>query len=403
MAATFVYKVRDKSGKIINGAIEAENQVAVASKLRGMGYVIIEISEKKEAASFQIAIFRKKIKIKDITVFSRQFATMINAGVSITKALSILAEQTENPTLAVVIIQIQKDVEGGLSLSEALLKHPKVFPPIFVNMTRAGEAGGVLDEVLLRVADHFEKAQALRAKIKAALSYPVAVLSFSLLLVFLMVTFLVPIFADMFSQFGGQLPLPTKVLMVASNIIRSFWWAIGAIMYAIVFAFRRFKSTKFGRYFLDNLKLRMPVAGPLTRKIAISKFSRTFSTLISSGVPILQALDIVADTAENAIVTKAIKEARVSIKEGETISEPLSKSPVFPPMVVQMIAIGEETGALDSMLSKIADFYDEEVTAAVDTLTAVLEPFMMMFLGFSVGGIVIALYLPMFSIITLIK
>ncbi len=403
MPATYLYRVRDKAGKVISGAIEAENQMAVASKLRGMGYVVLDISEKKEAAGLGgFSLVRRGVKTKDITVFARQFATMINAGVSITKALAILADQTESPTLRTVITQIQKDVEGGLSLSEALTKHPQVFPAIFVNMTRAGEAGGVLDEALIRIAEHFEKDMELKGKIKSALSYPIAVLGLALVLVFAMIIFIVPIFVGMFSQLGGELPLPTKVLLALSGFIRGFWWLMGAAIFGLIFGYRQAKKNPQALFIIDSTKLRLPVFGILTQKMSLAKFTRTFATLIASGVPILQAMDIVADTAENAVITKAVREARASIKEGETISKPLSSSKVFPPMVVQMIAIGEETGALDTMLNKVADFYDSEVTTTVESLTSMLEPILMMFLGLSVGGILISIYMPMFQLITLI-
>jgi type IV pilus assembly protein PilC len=368
-----------------------------------MGYIVLEISEKREAFSISLPGRKKKVKLKDLTVFSRQFATMINSGVSITRALAILSEQVENPTLAAVITQVQKDVEGGLSLSEALAKQEKIFPPIFVNMARAGEAGGVLDEVLLRIADHFESEASLRARVKSAMTYPVAVFIFAITIAFIMITFIVPIFMNMFSSLGGDLPGPTKMLVGLSNFIRGRWYIIFGTLMAFVYGFRAFKRNPRGRYIWDSFKLKMPVLGQLSRKMAIAKFARTFSTLISSGVPILQALDIVAETAENAVVTKAIRESRASIKEGETISKPLGASGVFPPMVVQMIAIGEETGALDSMLKKIADFYDGEVSATVDSLTSLLEPVLMVFMGVMIGGIVVSLYLPMFSVISVLN
>lgn len=403
MAATYVYRVRDRSGKVISGAIEAESQAAVTSKLRQMGYIVLDITEKREALSFSLPGRRKKVKLKDLTVFSRQFATMINSGVSITRALAILSEQVENPTLAAVIAQVQKDVEGGLSLSEALAKQEKIFPPIFVNMARAGEAGGVLDEVLLRIADHFESEASLRARVKSAMTYPVAVFIFAITIAFVMITFIVPVFMNMFSSLGGDLPGPTKMLVALSDFIRSKWYLIFGSLVGLAYAFRAFKRNPRGRYIWDSFKLKLPVLGQLTRKMAIAKFSRTFSTLISSGVPILQALDIVAETAENAVVTKAIRESRASIKEGESISKPLGASSVFPPMVVQMISIGEETGALDSMLKKIADFYDGEVSATVDSLTSLLEPVLMVFMGVMIGGIVVSLYLPMFSVISVLN
>lgn len=402
MPSTFAYKVRDRSGKVISGAIEAESAQAVASKLRSMGYIVLEIAEKKEGLTFSFG-FRKKVKLKDLTVFSRQFATMINSGVSITRALAILAEQTQNPTLAEVIKQLRKDVEAGLSLSEALAKQSKIFPPIFINMVRAGEAGGVLDEVLQRLAEHFERDAAIKGRVKSALTYPVAVLMFSLLIATAMIVFIVPTFMNMFESLGGDLPAATQMLVNLSNFIRERWYLIIGTIIGLVYAYRAINRTERGKFILDSIKLKMPILGNLIKKMSISKFSRTFSTLVASGVPILQALDIVADTAGNEVVAKAIREARASIKEGESISKPLSKTTVFPPMVVQMISVGEETGALDTMLKKIADFYDEEVSATVDSLTSLLEPILMIFLGLIIGGIVISLYLPMFSIIAVMN
>jgi type IV pilus assembly protein PilC len=402
MPAIYAYKVRDRQGKVISGAIEAESAQAVALKLRSMGYIVIEIKEKKEAFSFSFSL-KKKITQKDLTVFARQFATMINSGVSITRALAILAEQTENSTLAEVIKQLRKDVEAGLSLSEALSKQGKIFPPIFINMVRAGEAGGVLDETLLRLADHFEKDAAIKARVKSALTYPTAVLIFSLLIATAMIVFVVPTFMNMFQSLGGNLPAATMMLVNLSNFVRGKWYLIIGTFVLLIYGYKTVNKTEKGKYFFDALKLKLPIFGSLLKKMAISKFSRTFSTLVASGVPILQAMDIVADTAGNEVVARSLREARASIKEGETISKPLSKSPVFPPMVVQMIAVGEETGALDTMLKKIADFYDEEVATMVDSLTSLLEPLLMIFLGIIIGGIVIALYLPMFSIISVLN
>lgn len=405
MANTFNYRVRDRAGKIIAGAIEADSELAVASKLRSMGYIVVNISEKGEAAPTLAGGFKisRKVKARDLTVFSRQFATMINAGLSITKALSILAEQTESGTLAKIVDQLQKDVEGGLSLSEALTKHPKVFPNIFVNMVRAGETGGVLDEVLLRIADHFEKEAALKSKIKSAMAYPVAVLSLVILIVFAMLVFLVPTFVGMFATLGGDLPLPTKILLAISNGLTGYWYLLLGGGFGLVFGYRAAGNTEKGRLVIDGIMLKLPVFGQMTRKVAVAKFTRTFGTLMSSGVPLLQALDIVSDTAGNAVIVGAVRQTRSSIKEGETISKPLAASAVFPPMVVQMIAVGEETGALDSMLRKIADFYDEEVATTVDALTSMIEPLLMIIMGLVVGGILIALYMPMFQIITLIE
>lgn len=403
MAQSYVYKVKDKTGKILNGNIEGDSEAMVIGKLKQMGYTIVNVSSKAGAgAEINLGFLKKRVKSKDLTVFSRQFATMINSGLSLTKCLGILADQAENSTLAEIINTLQKDVEGGLSLSEAMGKH-KIFPTIFINMVRAGEAGGVLDEVLLRVAEHFEKEANLKAKIKSAMSYPIAMFSFSMLILFVMITFIVPMFVGMFEDLGGNLPLPTKILLFLSNFVRGFWWLMLAAIIGIVIGYKSWKTTETGRMTLDRLKLKLPVFGSLIRKISIAKFTRTLGTLVSSGVPILQALDITGDTAGNAVIEDAVKGTRSSIKEGETIAKPLEESHVFPPMVTQMIAVGEETGALDSMLTKIADFYDEEVANTVDALTSLLEPLMLVVMGLIIGGIIISLYMPMFGIINLIQ
>ena len=329
---------------------------------------------------------------------------MINAGLSLTKCLSILGQQTENPSLREVIAQIGKDVEAGQSLSDSMAKHPRIFPPIFINMVRAGETGGVLDEVLLRVADHFEQEAALRGRIKSAMTYPLAIGVLVIIILIAMMVFVVPTFEKMFSDMGGELPAMTQALVNISNIVASPWGiVIVVVIVGLVFGFRYWKKTKSGKMMWDSFALRMPVFGSLVRKLALARFSRTFSTLVSAGVPILSALDIVADTAGNEVVAQAVKKSRSAIKEGEPIAKPLSESPVFPSMLVQMIAVGEETGALDAMLSKIADFYDEEVAAAVEGLTSLIEPVMMVVLGGIVGAMVIALYLPMFNVIALVK
>lgn len=403
MATTYAYEVRDKQGKLIAGTLEGESEVAVVSKLRQMGYIVVSIKEKAEK-SFSISLQGlKRIKSKDLTVFSRQFATMINAGLSLTKSLNILGEQTENKKFAKVILEIKQDVEGGRALSDALSKHPKVFPPIFTSMVRAGETGGILDDVLLRVAEHFEKESSLRSRIRSAMSYPIAMFAFCMIIVFIMITFVVPIFVKMFSQLGGTLPLPTRILLILSGTITNFFfiWILATVV--IVYGIRKYGSTKKGRFNIDNFKIRMPVFGQLFRKMAVARFARTFGTLVSSGVSILQALEIVGETSGNAVVAKAIDKTRTSIKEGETIANPLSQSGIFPPMVVHMISVGEETGSLDTMLNKIADFYDEEVASVVESLTSIIEPLLIMVMGTLLGFIVVALYMPMFQVITLLK
>ncbi len=401
--AVFNYSVRDKAGKIVKGSLEGDSREDVSAKLRQMGYIILELDQQSQLASMGQIRIGTGVKVKDVAIFARQFATMINAGLSLTKCLSILASQTESEGLKIVIQQVAKDVEAGQSLSDALVKHPKVFPPIFVNMVRAGETGGVLDEVLVRVADHFEQELALKGKIKSAMMYPVVMGALVLIVLVAMMVFVVPVFEGMFSSMGGELPFMTQVLVDVSDFVSG----IGGLFVLIglgvfIFAFRFWTSTESGRMIWDAAKLRMPAFGGLIRKTALAKFTRTFGTLVSAGVPILSALDIVADTAGNAVVAQAVKQTRNAIKEGETIAKPLSEAPVFPSMLVQMIAVGEETGALDAMLNKIADFYDEEVSTAVDGLTSLIEPLMMATLGVVVGGMVVALYLPMFQIITLI-
>jgi len=401
--ATFTYSVRDRAGKVVKGKLDGESKDAVQTKLTQMGYIILELDQQGGLANLGSVKFGTGVKPKDITIFARQFSTMINAGLSLTKCLSILAAQTESAGLRTVIAQIGKDVESGQSLSDSLARHPKVFPPIFVNMVRAGETGGVLDEVLNRVADHFESEQKLKGKIKSAMTYPIAMGALVLIVLAAMMIFVVPTFEKMFSEMGGTLPFMTQLLVNASKFVAG--WGGVAVVIGLTAAIMTFKwwSKGPGKGIWDATKLNMPVFGSLIRKIALAKFTRTFGTLVSAGVPILSALDIVADTAGNEVVAGAVKKARNAIKEGETIAKPLSESKVFPSMLVQMIAVGEETGALDTMLNKIADFYDEEVETAVDGLTSLIEPLMMATLGVIVGGMVIALYLPMFQVITLVN
>jgi type IV pilus assembly protein PilC len=401
--STFNYSVRDRAGRVIKGKLDGENMEAVQTRLSQMGYIILELKPQGGLAALNEVKFGTGINPKDVAIFARQFATMINAGLSLTKCMSILGSQTENLNLRAVIAQLGKDVEAGQSLSDALAKHPKVFPPIFVNMVRAGETGGVLDEVLARIADHFEAELALKGKIKSAMTYPIAMGGLVLVILAAMMIFVVPTFEQMFSDMGGTLPLPTQVLVDASNFVSSWKMIVFVIVAAGVFTFFKWWSRGPGIRVWDGAKLRMPVFGPLIRKIALAKFTRTFGTLVSAGVPILSALDIVAATSGNEVVSDAVKDARNAVKEGETLAKPLAESKIFPSMVVQMIAVGEETGALDTMLNKIADFYDEEVSTATDGITSLIEPLMMATLGLIVGGMVVALYMPMFQVITLVQ
>ena len=403
--ATFKYTVRDKSGKTVTGTLEGDTRDAVSAKLRSLGYMIVSLDESNALLGQLNSIkFGGRVKVKDLTIFARQFSTMIDAGLSLTKCLSILSSQTESDVLREVIVQVGHDVESGQSLSDSMAKHPKTFPPIFINMVRAGETGGVLDDVLRRVADFFETDAALKAKIKSAMTYPIAMGSLVLAVLVAMMVFVVPVFQKMFSDMGGTLPAPTQVLVAISEGSRGLpglIFLIAAISGTVLF--RWWKGTPAGLLMWDGIKLNMPIFGQLVRKMALARFTRTFGTLVSAGVPILSALDIVANTAGNEVVANAVKKMRSAIKEGETIAKPLSESPVFPSMLVQMVSVGEETGALDAMLNKIADFYDEEVSTAVDGLTSLIEPLMMATLGLIVGGIVIALYMPMFNVITLVK
>lgn len=401
--ATYNYSVRDRMGRILKGKLDGDSKDAVQARLTQMGYIIVQLDQQGGLSALNEIKFGTGVNQKDVAIFARQFSTMIDAGLSLTKCLAILSAQTESAGLRDVISQIGKDVESGQSLSDALGRHPKVFPPIFVSMVRAGETGGVLDEVLQRVADHLEAELSLKGKIKSAMTYPVAMGGLVLIVLAAMMIFVVPTFEKMFSDMGGKLPFVTQLLVDTSSFVASWKGAVAAL--ALVGAYFAFKwwSKGPGTLIWDGAKLQMPVFGSLVRKISLARFTRTFGTLVTAGVPILTALDIVADTAGNEVIANAVRRARSAIKEGETIAKPLSESKVFPSMLVQMIAVGEETGALDQMLNKVAAFYEEEVSTATDGLTSLIEPLMMASLGVIVGGIVIALYLPMFQVINLVN
>jgi type IV pilus assembly protein PilC len=404
----FDYQVRDKQGKMVTGQLEADSQAAVASKLKSMGYAPISIDEVKTTGlSMDINIpgFGDKVGLKDLAIFSRQFATMINSGLSLIRAMTILQEQTDNKKLAETIEEIRTAVESGETLSTAMAVHHKVFPKLFIAMVRAGEAAGMLDQVLLRVAAMFEADVRLRSKIKSAMTYPVIVFVMAILLSTVMLIFIVPVFADMFEDLGGELPLLTQVLVTASEFVTSWLGVATYIGVPVVlwFTYKRIRSTEKGRYGLDVIKLRVPVFGPLFHKIAMTRFARNLSTLLAAGVPILQALEITADTVNNGPIAEAVKDVQESVRQGESINGPLSTHEVFPSMVVQMIAVGEETGNIDGMLEKISDFYDTEIESTTESLTALMEPLMIGVIGGIVGGMVIALYLPMFKIFELIE
>ncbi|MGZ4691216.1 MAG: type II secretion system F family protein [Acidimicrobiia bacterium] len=406
MATTFAYKVRDQSGKLVEGQLEADDASLVVGKLRQMGYTPIAVEAKhdnKLKADIKIPGLSGRVKLKDVAVFSRQFATMINSGLSLIRALAILADQTENPELARVAGEVRLDVEKGVSLSAAISKHPKVFNRLYVAMVRSGEIGGVLDAVLMRLADTIEKQVELRRKVRSAMTYPIVALSICILIAMAMLLFIVPQFKSIYNDLGGQLPLPTRVLISLSNLLKSWFPVVMVLVGVGVYFFRRWIKSENGKIVWDAFKLRVPVFGVLTRKTALARFSRTLAALTRSGVGILEALDIVAETSGNETVSIALRETQSAVKRGDTLARPLEQHEVFPPMVTQMISVGEETGALDEMLDKIADFYDSEVSATVDALTSLIEPLMIVVMGTIVGGMIISLYLPMFNIIKLIK
>jgi type IV pilus assembly protein PilC len=405
MTTTFQYSVRDRAGKVITGTIEADSQAAVAARLKSMGYAPLSIDSARAGLKKEITIpgFGKRVKLKDLAVMARQFATMINSGLSLLRALSILAEQTENPELARVLVEVRNDVQTGQSLSSAFGRHPEVFPALVINMTKAGEVGGFLDQVMLQIANNYEAEVKLRGKVKSAMTYPVVVLCIALLAVVGMLIFVVPTFAGMFKTLGGKLPLPTQVLVDLSNQLK----VLGPVMLVLaivgLMVWRKVKRTQRVREFVDPLKLRLPVFGQLFQKIAISRFSRNLGTMMHSGVPILQSLDIVADTTGNVVLAKAVRDVQESVRNGEALTAPLSKHPVFPPMVAQMMAVGEDTGALDAMLHKISEFYDQEVESTTESLTALIEPLMIALLGGIIGSMIVALYMPIFKIFNLIS
>src|SRR5215203_1843990 len=402
--ALYAYRALDKEGEIVQDKTEGSGEMAVAHELRQQGLMVIDVKEQSVSQKDILEPF-KRVKLADLVVFSRQFATMINAGLPIVRALYVLSEQTENQKLKEVVVQVRKDVEAGLALSEALEKHPKVFSRLYVEMVRAGEIGGMLDEVLLRVADQLEGDQDLRRKIKSALTYPLVVLVLAILAASFMLIFIVPVFATMFQDLGGTLPLPTRICMLISDILTSFW---GILVYAgmglAVVMFLRWKKSESGRKVWGRAVLRIPAKiGDVVKKATLARFARTLATLSAAGVPILQAIEITATSSGNWVMESSLLKSRDAIREGIPIYKPLEEEPVFPPMVTRMIAVGEETGDVDGMLTKIAEFYESEVDAAVKALTSIIEPLMIIVVGSIVGGIVISMYLPMFKIFELIE
>ncbi|PYM04464.1 MAG: pilus assembly protein PilC, partial [Candidatus Rokuibacteriota bacterium] len=379
----------------------ADRNAAVAA-LRGKGVLTTNIKEKPARAVREKKI-GGKVKDKEMAIFTRQFSTMIDAGLPLVQCLNILADQSESKNLRDVTTRVARDVEAGSSLAEAFRKHPKTFDDLFTNMVEVGESGGILDVVLQRLSVYIEKAAALKRKIKAAMIYPLTIVSVALIVVIFMLTFVIPTFATMFKNLGADLPLPTKIVLWMSDFVQAWILVILAALGAGIYALRRYYRTEAGKSLIDALLLKLPVFGTLIRKVSVARFTRTLGTLISSGVPILEGLRITARTAGNKVVEKAVLNCRAVVTAGGTITEPLKTSTVFPPMVIQMINVGEQTGALDAMLGKIADFYDDEVDTAVGALTALLEPMMIVFLGVVIGGLVVAMYLPIFRLVTLVK
>jgi len=395
----FLWKARTRQGTIKKGEIEAGNNEAVMAQLRAQMLTPVSVKAKPKDISEYLPFLKPGITVKDLVIFTRQFATMIDAGLPLVQCLQILGDQNENPTFKGVIREVKSDVEQGSTFADALRKHRKPFDELYVNLVQAGEIGGILDTILNRLSAYLEKADALARKVKGAMVYPATVLVVAIIVVVLMLVKIIPVFEKMFADFGGTLPAPTQVVIDISHWLQEWLVFFIASVIAIAFAYgqARLRSRKFRR-FTDGVYLKSPVFGSLLRKVAVARFSRTLGTMIASGVPILDGLDIVARTAGNVVIEEALNDVKAAISEGKTIAEPLMESGVFPGMVVQMIAVGEETGAMEQMLSKIADFYDDEVDAAVDALTAMLEPAMMVLLGGTVGGLLVAMYLPIFKI-----
>jgi type IV pilus assembly protein PilC len=402
--ATFVYKVCDRTGKISIGNIEGESKAAVVSRLREMDYFITSINEKRKgfAIAKEITLF-KKIKIRDLTIFYRQFATMVNAGLTLVSSLDILIEQVENKALSEAIKLVKSDVEAGSTLADAFAKQPQIFSELNISMIRAGEIGGVLDEILNKIADLMEKEFALRQKVKSAMAYPSFVAGAAVIMSIFMLTFILPQFVGVFAQFGGELPALTNVLVVATKVFNKYWYLFFVGFAALIFAFLAYIKTPSGKINFDKFKLSAPIFGELTRKTAVSRFTRILGTLIKSGVPILEALKVSSNAIGNLVISEAVLNAKIKIKEGQSISSPLAESGVFPPMVTQMIMVGEESGELEEMLINVAKFYDEEVDRSVERLTSIIEPLMMAFIALTVGTMIIAMYLPIFNMVNLIQ
>ena len=404
--ATYAFKALDLAGVSTRGELEADDKQQVASQLRSKGLIVLDIEEKKGAADVGDIVARfKKVKAQDLTIATRQLSTMVSSGMSLLRALYVLEEQTKSDKLKEALVQVRKDVEAGISLSDALRKHPDIFNDLYVAMVEAGELGGILEETLQRVADQLEKDDSLRRQVKSAMMYPALIGGFALTVLLALVTFLVPVFEKIFVDFGGDLPVITKFTVQLSHFVTGQWYIGLAMVVGGVYAFRKWKGTDKGREQWDRFKLRVPFKiGDIVQKVALARFSRTYSALISAGVPMLQAIEITGRTAGNRVVENAMKAVRESVKGGGSIAAPMRDEPdAFPRMVTQMVAVGEETGALEAMLSKIADFYEDEVAASLKALTSILEPLMIVVVGAIVGFIVISMYMPMFKVYDQIK
>jgi len=393
----YVWKGKNTLGNTIKGEIEAGNEAAVHAQLKRLRIQNAKVKEKPKDMFANVAFLQPKVTGKDIVVFTRQLSTMIDAGLPLVQSLQILSKQQENPTFKRALLEIVNDVETGTTLADGMRKHPKVFDPLFANMIEAGEVGGILDTILGRLAQFKEKSMALQKKIKGAMTYPTICLVIAILILAVILIFVIPVFEEMFASMGGALPTPTQIVVDMSAFAQSNFFYIIMAAFAAGFIFKKIYATEKGKLKIDGMLLHAPVAGVLIRKVAVAKFTRTLSTMLESGVPILDALQVVAKTAGNKVIEQAVFHVADSIAEGRPIAEPLEESGVFPNMVVQMINVGESVGALDAMLEKIADFYDEEVDQAVENLTAMIEPFMMVFLGGTIGGLVVAMYLPIFT------
>lgn len=397
----YVWEGRTRDGKVNRGEMEAADEEAVISKLRSQQIVATKV--RKKAREIKLFSLGRKIKIKSVVLFSRQFATMIDAGLPLVQCLDILATQQDNPTFKRILLEVKADVSAGSSLARALAKHPAVFDELYVSLVAAGETGGILDTILTRLSTYLEKSLRIRRRVRGALIYPAVVLTVAIIAATVLLIFVIPVFGAMFKEFGSELPGPTRFIVALSDFVRHNLILIIFVVIGIVLGIRAILRTKQGREAWDRISLRMPIFGELLRKNAVAKFTRTLGTMISSGVPILDSLEIVAKTSGNKVIEHAVMKTRDRIAEGKTIAEPLAETGVFPPMVIQMITVGEATGALDVMLSKIADFYEDEVDATVDTLSTLIEPIMIVLIGGIVGGMLIAMYLPIFKLATVMK